>query len=277
MGSVARMAAIYIILSVILIVAMFPIFWIVSTSFKPPSQIFGDPELWLPTRLATISYQRLFFAPWLREVIGNSLIASLGGTAMAVGLGFPAAYSISRGVKGRRFIFTLTAIPRLAPPVVFAIPFLVFYNNLGMLDTHLGLILVYGMVTTFFVIWITKPFIDNIPVELEEASLLDGDSRLATLFKVILPLSKKGLVAAALFSFILSWTEFLLALILTNVEVRTIPVQLAIFGAFQSGNVGPLAALTSVSLIPLLFVAYFLQKYLFAGLSMRIVGRQRDL
>lgn len=178
-------------------------------------------------------------------------------------IGFPAAYAISRYRTGRFALFVLPLIVRASPPIVFAIPLLVFYAAVGLIDTLQALIPIYAGTTVFYFIWLVKPFIDAVPREIEEAAMVDGVKRWRLPFNVVLPIVLGGVAAATIFVFIMNWTEFVLALTLTRLEARTIPIQMTtITSLYSVQGHGQESAVSTVSLIPFLFVAYFLQKKL---------------
>lgn len=205
----------------------------------------------------------------------NSFIVASTGTILAISVGYPAAYSISRGVGGSRFIMFMTIIPRASPPVLLAIPMMVFYSSFGFMDSLHGLSMVYAAVTVFFVVWMLKPFIDAVPRNLEEAALMDGVSRYKTPFKIVFPLIRGGLAATAVLVFILNWGEFLFALMLTRADARTVPVQLVTISALGGtpGNEGELAALSSLLIIPFIASVYFLLKRLLKGFTFGVFAQ----
>ena len=250
---------------------LFPVFWVVSSSFKTGDDLFALPPHWLPRTLTLSSYVLVFVSQAGVKAVSNSLVVSLGGTFLALLIGFPSAYTLSRYRTGRFALFLLPLITRASPPAVIAIPLLVFYSSVGMVDTPQGLVLLYSATTVFYIIWMIKPFIDAVPRELEEAAMIDGVPRWRIPFGLILPMVAGGVVAATIFVFILNWTEFTLALMLTRYQTQTIPLQMAAIsalGAISEGQ-GQAAAVSTVSLVPFLIVAYFLQKQLrrifFAG------------
>lgn len=193
----------------------------------------------------------------------NSIIVTFGAIFLALLIGYPAAYAVSRKRSGRFSLFVLPLIVRASPPIVFAIPLLVFYATFGLLDTLQALIPIYAGITVFYFIWLVKPFIDAVPQEIEEAAMVDGVKRWRLPFNVILPIMLGGVVAASIFVFILNWTEFVLALTLTQLNARTVPIQMTtITSPYSIVGYGQDAVVSTVSLIPFLFVAYFLQKQL---------------
>ena len=265
----------YSILTLLLILSIFPAFWVISTSFKPLAESFATPVHWLPVQPTLSNYEEAFTDSLGFKAIINSLLATIGGTALALGIGYPAAYWLSRYRGGRITLFVFPLILRASPPAVIAIPLIVFYSSVGFVDTLHGLILVYGATTAFYVIWMIKPFIDTVPRDIEDAAMVDGVSRWTIPFRVVMPLVASGVVAAVIFAFILNWTEFLYALSLTRFQARTIPVQMAILstlGAVSTGE-GQAAAVSTVSLVPFLAGAYYFQRYLLRAFSYRFAGR----
>lgn len=253
---------------------LFPVFWTATTSFKTEQEWFTRPLHWLP-RSPTLSNYEELFGQYDVKAISNGLIVAFAGTVLALLLGFPAAYRMSRYGRGRFAVFIVPLIMRASPPVVFAIPLLVFYSSFGLADTTQGLIVVYSSTTVFYIIWMIKPFIDAVPRELEDAAMVDGVPRWKLLFNLILPMVAGGVVAATIFVFILNWTEFILALSLTASDARTASLQMAGMGATAGDWVdqGPAAALSTVTILPLLLVAYHLQKQLVRTLFVGAVRR----
>ncbi len=254
----------YFILAVVLIVGIFPAYWVISTSFKPQSEWFTSPVHWIPAHPTLSNFEQAFTNPLGSKAVVNSLIAAMGGTMLALLIGYPAAYSLSRYRGGRLPLFILPLILRTSPPAIIAIPLIVFYSSVGFVDTLHGLILIYGGTSAFYVIWMIKPFIDSIPRDVEDAAMVDGVSRWTIPFRVVMPLVGGGIAASVIFAFILNWTEFFYALTLTRFEARTIPVQMATIsalGAISTGQ-GQAAAVSTISLVPFLVGAYFFQRYL---------------
>jgi multiple sugar transport system permease protein len=251
-------------MAIVVLIVAFPTFWVIATSFKTENEWFALPIHWLPETPTLSNYAGAFTSEYGVRAISNSLIVALGGTAIALLTGFPAAYAISRYRTGKFGLFIVPLILRASPPAALAIPLLVFYASVGLVDTAQGLVLVYGATSVFYIIWISKPFIDSVPRELEDAAMADGVSRWRLPFSVVLPIVAGGVVAAAIFVFMLNWTEFTFALILTRFDARTVPLQMATISALGdiSEGQGQAAALSTVSLTPFMLIAYFLQKQL---------------
>ncbi len=257
-------------MATLVIITLFPIFLVITTSFKTESEWFALPVHWLPNMPTFSNYAAAFASESGVRAISNSFIVALGGTALALFTGFPAAYVISRYRTGRLGLFIVPLIMRASPPAAVAIPLLLFYASLGLVDTTLGLILVYGATTVFYIIWMVKPFVERVPPEVEDAALIDGVARWKIPFSVILPVIAGGVVAATIFVFILNWTEFALALTLTRFDARTVPLQMAVFsdmGVSTRLGQGQAAALSTVSIVPFTLIAYQLQKQLTRTLS----------
>jgi multiple sugar transport system permease protein len=205
--------------------------------------------------------------PNVTKSVIDSAICSVGGTALSIIVGLLAAFGIARHRIGGEFfpIFLLSA--RMAPPIVAAIPLLILYSIIGLVDTHIGLIIAYACFTLPYSTWMIASFIEEIPRDLEEAAQVDGMSTLETHFKVTLPLIKGGIAATALFIFILNWSEFLLALTLTHEKVLTIPVQIKAFFTYSGQLYGPQSAFGVIAIIPLIAFSLIIQRHLVRGLT----------
>lgn len=283
----AKRAIYYLVMLVASFFALFPMFWLVSTSIKSPFEWFVIPAVWISAHPSLDSYAAIFGlpAPSISVVGGvlvpsffafqNSLLAAAGTTLAAVAIGYLGAYSISRYKTGGpvTYFFVLTA--RMLPPVAVVIPLLVFFQSLSLIDTVYGLVLIYLGVNVAFVIWIVRGFIDDVPKELEEAAALDGVRKWTIPFRTVMPLVKGGLAASALFVFILSWTEFGIALLLTQYASTTIPVLLVKYSFGGGPALGPMAALSTLAVLPVIILGYIIQKQLVRGLSMGAIRGRR--
>lgn len=261
-----------------LVLVIFPIFWIISTSLKSIGEWVTYPPIFIPERLAVENYLSIFTGgslggglvarvPNVTKSVIDSAICSVGGTALSIIVGLLAAFGIARHRIGGEFfpIFLLSA--RMAPPIVAAIPLLILYSIIGLVDTHIGLILAYACFTLPYSTWMIASFIEEIPRDLEEAAQVDGMSTLETHFKVTLLLIKGGIAATALFIFILNWSEFLLALTLTHEKVLTIPVQIKAFFTYSGQLYGPQSAFGIIAIIPLIVFSLIIQRHLVRGLT----------
>jgi len=267
----------YLALAIAILFTLFPIYWMVSTSVKTAAEWLVTPPVWITQHGTLENYERLFVKweagfmgelPTIQKPLVDSTVCAGLGTVLAVVVGMLAAFAISRQkVKGGFFpMFILSA--RMAPPVVAVIPLVILYSTIGLMDTHLGLILAYGLFTTPYSVWIIKSLIDGVPKDLEDAAMIDGLSELGSYFKVTFPLIRGGIAATALFLLILNWSEFLFALTLTHGRVITIPLQAANYFSGTAGVLyGMQSALGVIAIIPLIIFGYSIQKYLIRGLT----------
>jgi multiple sugar transport system permease protein len=271
------------------IVTLFPIFWIVSTAFKTPTEWAASPPVWIPGKPTLLSFRALFAPETLpqhfREAIfGNtlsalpsivdSLVISIGASIGALIIGSLAAYSIARfGTGGRVLAFNVLTV-RMLPAIVVLIPLLIFFSGLRLLDTYRAVILVEMGVVIPFVVWLMRSFFEDIPPSVEEAAILDGSTRTGAFVRVALPLAAGGFAVTALFIFILVWTEFLVGLTLTLNNIVPLPVQLAKYQSATGGQLyGIQSALALVAIVPPTIFGLMIQKYLVTGLTFGAVKR----
>ncbi len=287
-------------------VVLFPIYWMLMTSFKDSHEWTTWPPRWYPYDPTTVNYRQIFFlaqgrAPqakksdepfvFERKDIGTfghsgafsaNIWKAVGDSSFIAGLasmisvifGASLAYAISRfNVGGKKFPVAVLTI-RMLPPIVIAVPFLIWFPLIGLFDTYTGLILVYIATTLPFVIWMMLSFIEEVPKELEFAGRVMGAGRIYTLRKVIFPLVASGMVVTLLFTFILCWSEFLLALTLTQPKVSTLPILLNKFQSATEGRLyGPQAAIGTVITIPVVVLGFLIQKHLVKGFSFGMIRK----
>lgn len=277
----------YTTLTIWLFIVAFPLFWIISTSFKPDAEWFAWPPVYwseTPTlanyanvwtgkeEYAETQYIQSMQKPWI--ALGNSTLIAFISTTLAVFFGSLIAYGVSRyQMLSEARMFQLLML-RMVPPIVIVAPLSLHYSTLKLLDTHLGLILVYFLTTLPYAVWMTKSFIDEVPLEVEQAAEILGASKLQTIWEVVLPLVRSGLVATFLFILILTWSEYLLALILSKTEVVTLPIELSKYEGSTEGRVyGRQAALAVGITIPLILIGVFIRKHLARGFSFGMVRK----
>jgi multiple sugar transport system permease protein len=256
-------------MAIVLLVVLFPIYWMLLTGIKPKSELYlPDPQLW--TANPTLDNLRSLFArtPFLIQ-LRNSLIVSFVTTTVTIFVGAFAGYSVSRlRYPGRDFFASAIFFIYLIPGILTLIPLYVFMSRLGVLNTLYALMLAYLGGTVPFAIWVLKGYFSTIPYEMEDAALVDGCTRLQALYKVILPLAAPGLVACAIFAFTLSWNEYLLAMLFNNTkDLWTLPVGLAglVYGdVFLWGEIMIGAFLMS---IPVLILYVMAQRFVVTGLT----------
>jgi multiple sugar transport system permease protein len=275
---------IYVALLVWTVIALFPIFWTFTTSFKTAVDVTQGHILpfieywpdWKGLRSIGLSPDTIFGDSTPREEFFkrfyNSVIASTGASALALVIGSTAAYGLSRfqyrfAIWGNKDISFFFLSQLILPPVVLAMPFLVLYKELALLDSMVGLILIYTLSVLPIVIWIMRDQFDSIPVELEQAALVDGCTSWSAFLKIVVPIALPGMVAAFILSVILCWNEYFFAALLTSTTAKTLPVMVA----SQTGSQGiawwAMAALASAAILPLLLIGIFLEKYIVKGLT----------
>jgi multiple sugar transport system permease protein len=277
----------YTVLTVWAIVAFFPIYWMISTSFKIDTQWFAWPPVYFPDPPTLSNYLNVWLGAQeyastqyaissqtpLVSLLNSTMIA-ITSTLLAVVFGTVIAYGVSRyNILSEARMFQLLML-RMIPPIVVVAPLSLYYSALGLLDTMFGLILIYFLTNLPYAVWMTKSFIDEVPREVEQAAEILGASRWRTIFEVVLPLIRSGLVATFLFILILTWSEYLLALILSKTNVATLPVELSKYQGTTEGKVyGRQAALAVGITVPLMIVGLIIRKHLARGFSFGMVRR----
>jgi multiple sugar transport system permease protein len=265
-------------------VSLFPIYWTVSTSFKTAVNVTqGHLIPWLDFKPDWKGWRSLGLSP---DTIGetstvreefllrfeNSIAASVGASILAVVIGSLAAYGLSRfqykfGPWRNKDISFFFLSQLILPPVVLAMPFLVLYKELALLDTKIGLILVYTLMVLPIVIWIMRDQFDTIPKELEQAALVDGCTVWGAFLRIVLPIALPGMVAAFILSVVLCWNEYFFAALLTSTDAKTLPVMVASQTGSQGINWWSMAALSTAAIAPLVLIGIFLERYIVKGLT----------
>ena len=266
---------------------MFPLYWLVTMSFKPQEE--WNPigrTIWFPEHPTLDNYRNIlgltsqntqFFQALTTDAskpIIHSLVAAGGGTLLALLAGVFASYGIARFRAGGRLLPFQILQLRMFPPVAIIIPLLIMLAYLKLFDTYWGLWLVYGAVTFPFVVWLMRSFLQEVPREIGEAAIVDGCTQWGAFFKAILPNVKGGLAATALFVFILNWSDFLIALVLTTDKTVTAPVFLNSLQSAGAGQeYGPQAALGLILVLPPAILGLSIQRYLVRGLTFGAIKR----
>ncbi len=248
----------------LLLLTLFPFLWLVQMSFRPNRDIFGYALAFVPT----LEHYGALWTGIFPHSFLNSVICSTTATALALALGVPAAYTLSRAqFRGKRRVAMWILATRMAPPIAFTIPFFLAYRELGLLDTQLGLIIVYLTFNLALVIWLMQTFFDAIPRALEEAAWIDGAGIWQTFLVVTLPLSAPGLAATAVLCFILSWNDFFFALVLTRTNGATAPVAIVNFIQYEGWEWGRIAAAATLVMLPVVVFTILVRNYLVRGLT----------
>lgn len=262
----AEMVVRYALLILFFIFFLFPIYWLLSTSLKTQVDIFALPPKWLFTPTLQNYIHVLTKTPYPLQA-RNSLIAATANVALSMTIGTLAAYSISRFRVGTKNLLYWFLGIRMLPPIVASIPLFLIAASLRLIDTYIILPILYLTLNLPFVIWMMKSFIDEIPRDIEESAFIDGCSHLGALVRVVLPLVAPGLVATAVFCFIMAWNEFLFAMIFTRASAMTLPVGISGFITEEQIFWGYITAAASVAAIPPIVFAVIFQRYLVRGLT----------
>lgn len=250
---------------------LLPLVWLVSTAFKTRAEAFAMPPVWI-FRPTLDNFQAAIGQSGFLDQYRNSVVVAAATTAITLLIGAPAAYGLTRfQFRGKRPLAMFILTTRFLPFIGMLFPLYIIYNRLGLLDTYQGLILLHVTFALVTVIWMMRGYFLQVPVELEEAALTDGATRLGALFRVVVPIAAPGMAAVSVFTFIISWNEFLFALMFTRNQVKTAPVALVGFMSFEGINWGPLAAAGLMVLAPVFLFSLFVLRYLVAGLSMGAV------
>ncbi len=264
-----RMNRVAIYLSVILVVflSIAPILYLLVTSFKEPDLTFAIPPVWnfMPT---TQNYDEVLSSTNFNKYFVNSIVIALTTTGIALTLGTLAAYGFSRfRFRGQFWLRMSSLVPQMLPPIAIVVPLYVLFNSINWIDSRQALVVSYLTFTIPLSIWMMAGFFDDVPLELEEAAMIDGCSRFGALIRVSLPLALPGMAATAILNFLYCWNEFLYAVILTGREARTLPVIITSFMTNRAVLWGRIAASGSLVLIPVLIFALLAQRYLVRGLA----------
>ena len=266
------------------IVSIFPIFWTITTSFKQAPDVmqsnlipFLDFEpAWLGWRSLGLSPETIGAASTVRDQFlarfMNSAIVSLSASGLAVFLGSLTGYGLSRfgyqfGPLKNADIGFFFISQLILPPVVLALPFLVFYSELDLLDTHIGLILLYTLTVMPIVIWIMRDQFMSIPSELEEAALVDGQGVWGAFARIIMPIALPGMIAAFVIALVLTWNEYFFAALLTSTDTITLPVMVASQTGSQGISWWTMAAISFAAILPLIIVGILLERFIVRGMS----------
>ncbi|WP_336023630.1 carbohydrate ABC transporter permease [Halobellus salinisoli] len=255
-------------------VVLFPFYWIVSMSLKPPRDAISLPPDWifLPT---VYNYIQLLQQSSFVNAFFNSVFMVSASVILVLLIGVPAAYVLSRyDIPKQRDVLVWILSSRMLPPVAVIIPFFVIFRALNLYDTRIGMIFMYITINISLVVWVMKAFFDGIPETLEEAARVDGATQFQAFRKVILPAAKPGIFSVAIISFIFAWIELLFSLVLTNNNAVTVTMQVYQFIGVRQIEWGMLAAATTATIIPVVLFVIAVNRYLAAGLSFGVVIKE---
>jgi len=259
---------IYVVTCIILIGVLFPLYWIIISSVKSDSQLFVCPPRILPSSLTIEQFVRLIKETLFLIYFKNSVILSLSTTLVVIIIGTLGAYSVTRfKYRGRELFTRVILLCYMYPPILLVIPLFIVMRELHLINTHIGLFLVYIAINLPFALWLLRAFFVGIPLSLDESALIDGANRMSVFIHIILPLAMPGIIATAIFTFINVWNEYVFALVmLSSTHLKTLPVGVAALVGKTSVNWGMLMAAAVLISVPLLIFFSFLQKQLLHGI-----------
>jgi multiple sugar transport system permease protein len=270
--------------TVVSLVYFFPVLWIILTAFKTYNDALAVPPKWLFTPTLdnfvsvfsrAMTYQGAAVDTGFDLFFFNSIFIAVTSVAVALVIGTAAAYGFSRyPLKGNETYLFIILTTRMLPPIVVIIPIFIMFREAGLSGTYLGIVLLYTAFNLPFTIWMMKSFFDELSREVEDAARMDGSSEAKVFFKICLPQVIPGLAATAVFGLILTWNEYLFALLLTGVETRTVPVAMGqTIGGAIGVRWGLLAAIETLFLVPVVLVTFLLQNQLLRGVTFGTVKR----
>lgn len=265
----AQLALSYAIVLTGVVVFTFPIVWLVLGSFKPSKDVLS---ISLPTAPTLQNYRTVLDTFPMERFLRNSLIVALGSTSLSLVTGSLAAYGFARSryrFAGQRGLLLFILTLRMLPGIALGIPLYLLFSRLQLVDRPPALILAHAAIQLPLVVWIMQQFFQDVPVELEEAGMVDGATRLGVLYRIVLPLATPGMAVAAILAFLFSWNEFSLALILTSSpDLQTMPVALAQMNQLYGVRWDLLSAAAAMYIVPTMIMALLLQRYIVRGLTM---------
>jgi multiple sugar transport system permease protein len=265
----AERALIYGLIAIFLFITLFPLLWVLSTSFKPNEEAINFPPKFLPEKVTFSNYFFVLTDPGLVRSIINSFVVSIGSTALSVVVSALGGYAFARfEFKGKNLIISIILGLFMIPVVINIVPLYTMLSNIGMLNSPIALILTFQILIIPLNILLFKNYFETIPKELEEAALIDGCSRLGVLKRITIPLSIPGFAVAAVFSFRFSWNEFILPIVLAN-RPDSVVFQVALYQFISLYRIqwGYLTAGITLAIIPALVLMLSFQKQMIKGLT----------
>lgn len=253
----------------LVVVSLFPFVWMAISSIKTLGELYTIPPSWWPTMPTLENYRTVLFESNIPRYFLNSVIISVGSTALALILAIFASYGFARfEFRGKPWLQSFVLIGQLLPTAAIIVPLFITLRVLGLVNTYWGLILVYMIITLPLATWMLTSYFKAIPVELEEAAIIDGASRLGVLFRITLPLSTPGIVAVLVYAFVTTWNEFIFALAFaTDSSVKTLPIGLSEFSTEFNTDWGAVMAASLVMTVPIALLFLSMQKLFVGGLT----------
>jgi multiple sugar transport system permease protein len=274
---IAGRVATYAILLLWAFICLFPIYWTITTSFKPNTAVIQGPAYlpyidFEPTSLGWDAVLQGSQGEIFVKNFKNSFIISLSSSILAVILGAMAGYGLARfeykfGPFRNKDISFWFLSQLILPPVAIIMPLLILYRRLNLIDTHIGLILLYTVANLPIVIWIMRDQFNSIPIELEQASVVDGSTYFGAFGRIVLPIALPGIMAAFILALIFSWNEYFFAAILSRTDAITVPYMVAAQVSSQGVAWWAMAAIATAAILPLVIIGVFLERYIVKGLT----------
>ncbi len=271
--STVEKVLLYIICTIIIMIVVFPLYWLIITSLKYDIDSYIYPPQFFPVNITFKNYIDILFLAQEGNLVKyflNSLIITISTIFLSLLFGSMAAYSLSKhylSIMFRRMMLAFVLVIRIFPPITTAIPYYIILSNLRLIDTHIGLIISYVSFSLPFTIWLMIGFFQSLPAEIEKAATIDGCNFWQRFIKIVIPLSLPGLAVTAIFGFLYSWNEFMLASILTSENAKTLPVVIAGFISDKYLFWGKMTSLGVLMTIPVIIFSSFAQKNIVRGLT----------
>ncbi|MEZ5668941.1 MAG: carbohydrate ABC transporter permease [Alphaproteobacteria bacterium] len=253
----------------LLLVCLFPFWWMSLSSIKTLRELYTVPPIWWPDMPTWENYEKVLFESNVPRYFLNSVVISVGSTGLALILAVFASYGFARfNFKGKPLLQACVLIGQLLPTAAIIVPLFITLRVLGLVNTYWGLILVYMIITLPLSVWMLTSYFKAIPAELEEAAIIDGASRMGVLFRITLPLSIPGVVAVVVYAFVTTWNEFIFALCFaTDSSVKTLPIGLAEFSTEFNTDWGAVMAASLVMTLPIALLFLAMQRLFIGGLT----------
>lgn len=269
-GFVIKRIVTYLFLILATVLLVFPFIWMISTSFKSSAEIFAEVPKWFPNEPTLNNYRTLFLETGFLQYFKNSVIVAVTTTIVTLFVAIFFSYGLSRfKFRGRNLFLNSLLVSQMFPLVLLIIPIFAIFIKLNLIDSYLSLIIAYCTFAVPFATLMMKSYFDGIPKDMEEAAFIDGCTPVSAIFRVVIPLAAPGIAAVGLFSFILSWQEFIFALTLTNSDsMRTLPVGISLMVGNREVLWGQLMAASTMVTAPVVVVFIYFQKYLISGMTM---------
>ncbi|MNM15959.1 Trehalose transport system permease protein SugB [compost metagenome] len=251
-----------------LVLFIFPYLYMLLSSFKPSNEVISTSPTFFPKALSIENYIQLTQNMGIGRFFLNSIVAATVGTLICLILGSMASYAISRTAASKLsgFFLVLVLCLKMIPMSSIAVPIYALIQKFGLYDYLPALVVVYAAVNMPFVLWMMISFFKAIPVDMDEAASIDGASPIVSFRKVILPITIPGMISTGIFTFLLAWNDFLLALLMTSSSAKTVPVALSEFLTAYNLDLGPMTAAATLFSFPVIVISFFLQRYLVSGM-----------